>query len=68
MAETQNWLDFALGCEYLDRQTYDDLWARYRQMRAGLVNMMTNSDEWCGPSLLRDGERVAYYAGIEELG
>lgn len=49
-AETQTWLDFALDCDYLDREEYDELNAAYDRVIGGLVKMMASSDRWCGPS------------------
>jgi four helix bundle protein len=52
LAETENWLMFALACEYLSKEHFDELWAGYEQVSGGLVNMMSNPDTWCGPSHL----------------
>ncbi len=51
-AETQNWLMFAIACEYLSQEDFDELWAGYEQVSGGLVSMMSNPDAWCGPSQL----------------
>ncbi len=51
-AETQNWLRFALACEYLSPEDFDELWAGYEQVSSGLVSMMSDPDAWCGPSQL----------------
>ena len=53
-AETQVWLEFALNCGYIDRETRDDLYATYENIAGGLVKMMANPDAWCGPSKLRE--------------
>lgn len=59
-AETQNWLNFAVRCSYVDKGTYDALWEEYEKISRGLVGMMTHADTWCGPShLVRDS--VAEY-------
>lgn len=66
-AETQNWLEFALACGYLDEATKRELWVEYRKISGGLVSMMTHTDDWCGPSVLRD-QRVEYNAWPELAG
>lgn len=45
-AETQNWLDYALACHYIDQQIYDSLYAEYDEILAMLVSMVTNSKKW----------------------
>jgi four helix bundle protein len=65
VAETQNWLEFALACAYLTPEQHRELWAMYEQVARGLVGMMSHADTWCGPSsLLRDD--VAEYATSSE--
>lgn len=58
-AETQNWLEFALECGYINSEQHKALWQTYEEITGGLVNMMTDSDRWCGPSIVR--ESVAEY-------
>ncbi len=53
-AETQTWLDFALACHYLDATVHTDLWHRYDAISGGLVKMMSESERWCGPAMLRE--------------
>lgn len=45
-AETQNWLDFALACKYLDKEDHGDLYEAYENIIGKLVNMRTNADQW----------------------
>ena len=59
VAETQNWLSFALECDYITAEQHDELWAEYRKISGGLVSMMSHPRDWCGPSTLREG-RVEY--------
>src|SRR4051812_14432016 len=49
-AETQNWVSFAHACGYLGEDQKEELLKAYEQIMAGLVNMMTRPDNWCGPS------------------
>ena len=45
-AETQNWLDFAFACEYIDKETYLDLYKKYDEVLAIIVSMTINSKKW----------------------
>lgn len=53
-AETQVWLDFALKCGYIVEEAHGKLYEDYEAVCAGLVNMMSKPEEWCGPSALRE--------------
>ena len=53
-AETKVWLDFALACGYIDKQTHDELYLHYENITGGLVKMMADPEPWCGPSALRE--------------
>lgn len=45
-AETQNWLDFALKCEYISDETHQKLDKEYENIIGMLVNMQKHSDKW----------------------
>lgn len=45
-AETQNWLDFALACNYLNEETYKELYIKYDEILAMLVKMSKDSEKW----------------------
>jgi len=45
-AETQVWLDYALACEYTDKDTHDSLSDKYDHILSMLVNMANNPDKW----------------------
>lgn len=60
-AETQVWLDMALDCGYVNKEDHAALYDDYEAVCSGLVNMMNNPDEWCGPSQLRVREEPAEY-------
>lgn len=45
-AETQNWLDFAFACEYIDEKTYRDLYNTYDEILGMIVSMTINSSKW----------------------
>lgn len=51
-AETQSWLDQALACGYLPQSDFAALDAIYENISGGLVKMMENSEQWCGPANL----------------
>lgn len=51
-AETQSWLDQALSCGYLPQSDFAALDALYENISGGLVKMMENSEQWCGPANL----------------
>ena len=44
--ETQVWLEFALKCGYLDRETEESLYMIYEKIQAQLVRMIQNADKW----------------------
>ncbi len=60
VAETQNWLRFALACGHLSREDYNRLWAEYEELAGGLVRMMSDSERWCGPANLVREEPEEY--------
>ncbi|MCI0362098.1 MAG: four helix bundle protein [Planctomycetaceae bacterium] len=45
-AETQSWLQFAVGCEYVPRDEAADLYKEYDRIIAMLVKMATHADDW----------------------
>ena len=45
-AETQTWIEFAVKCGYLDRETGRELYGSYNQVLSGLVNMINNPSPW----------------------
>lgn len=45
-AETQNWLDFAFACEYINEETYLDLYKTYDEILGMIVSMTINSKKW----------------------
>jgi four helix bundle protein len=57
-AETQAWLDYALACGYLSQPDFHELDQRYETISGGLVKMMTQLDQWCGPSNLVKEEGI----------
>jgi four helix bundle protein len=46
-AETQSWLEFALRCNYISQEVFDECDAAYDKICGGLVNMVANADQWC---------------------
>jgi four helix bundle protein len=49
-AETQVWLEFAVRCDYLDRDEGRELYQAYDAILAGLVGMANHPDTWVLPS------------------
>jgi four helix bundle protein len=45
-AETQVWLDYALECEYIEKEEYDKIYDQYEHIIAMLVNMETKPEQW----------------------
>ncbi|MBN1186315.1 MAG: four helix bundle protein [Bacteroidales bacterium] len=44
--ETQNWLDFALHCEYIEKEEFDTLDKTYNDIIGMLVNMQRQPEKW----------------------
>jgi four helix bundle protein len=45
-AETQVWLEFAVGCKYLKRDDAAALYAVYREVIGTLVGMINHPETW----------------------
>ena len=45
-AETQNWLDFSLACNYINKSTYTKLYSEYEEIIGMLVNMQKSPEKW----------------------
>lgn len=45
-AETQVWLDYALACNYLDKDRHVKLFDKYDHIIAMLVNMINKPENW----------------------
>ncbi|MFC3160495.1 four helix bundle protein [Chryseobacterium arachidis] len=45
--ETQTWLQFALACNYINEEQFNNLNIHYNQIIGMLVNMMSQSEKWC---------------------
>ena len=48
-AETQTWLEFAVRCEYLEKETGRDLYRKYDEIISMLVGMISNPNKWIIP-------------------
>jgi four helix bundle protein len=55
-AETQSWLQFAVQCEYLNKQEATELFQTYHEIIATLVGMINNVDKWILPGQTTDHE------------
>ena len=49
-AETQTWIQFAVECEYMDKETARELYQEYDEIIAMLVSMQNNSEKWTFPN------------------
>ena len=49
-AETQTWLEFAVNCNYLEKETGRNLFREYDEIISMLVSMINNPDIWILPS------------------
>lgn len=47
--ETQNWLNFALACDYIDNKTYSRIYEEYNEILSIITSMIINSDKWTLP-------------------
>lgn len=45
-AETQTWLEFAVECDYPDKQTARELYRLYHNILGKLVNMINSPEPW----------------------
>ena len=45
-AETQVWLDYALACNYIDKEVHYDLTDKYDHIIAMIINMIRNPENW----------------------
>lgn len=45
-AETQVWLDYALSCEYIEKNIYLKLFDKYDHIIAMIVNMINKPENW----------------------
>lgn len=45
-AETQVWLQFAVECEYLNRETARQLYSEYDEVISIIVHMINHANDW----------------------
>jgi four helix bundle protein len=45
-AETQVWLDYSMGCGYLNEEPYHELFNEYEKIIGKIVNMINQPDKW----------------------
>jgi len=45
-SETQTWIEVALRCSYIEKQTAEDLDRKYEHILARLVNMSRDAQNW----------------------
>jgi len=56
-AETQTWLEFAVRCNYLDKETGRELFKEYVEIISMLVAMIAKSHLWVLPTGQKDSRR-----------
>ena len=49
-AETQTWIEFAVKCEYLEKQSGRELFKEYDEIISMLVSMIAKNDLWFLPT------------------
>ena len=45
--ETENWLDYAKDCKYIQEVTHERILNEYDEVRKMLIAMINNPDKWC---------------------
>ena len=45
-SETSVWLDFALECEYIDNEFYNEIYKQYDMVLGMLVKMIVEPEKW----------------------
>lgn len=45
-AETQTWLEFAVRCDYMEKETGRELFKEYDEIISILISMVTNLQKW----------------------
>ena len=56
-AETQTWLEFAVKCEYLERESARELYKEYDHIIGKLVVMINAPEQWVLPSGRRSAKK-----------
>lgn len=49
-AETQTWLEFAVKCEYMERNKARELYLTYDEIIGSLVTMISHPEKWVLPT------------------
>ena len=49
-AETQTWIEFAVRCEYLEREVAKELFLEYDEIISMIVSMINKPEKWVLPS------------------
>ncbi len=45
--ETEDWLDYAMDCEYITKEENANLLTNYDEVRRMLIAMINDPDKWC---------------------
>lgn len=57
-AETQDWIQYAVRCGYLDRKHGVALFREYESILKTIVGMITHADSWVFPLSPRDARKL----------
>ena len=49
--ETEVWLDYSLGCNYISQEEYDNLKSGYDEIRKILIFMINEPEKFCKPAV-----------------
>ncbi|MFN0277347.1 MAG: four helix bundle protein [Pyrinomonadaceae bacterium] len=49
-AETQTWIEFAVACNYIDREPARDLYKAYDEIIGKIVTMIIKPEQWVMPT------------------
>jgi len=44
--ETQVWLDYTIACKYINKNSYDEIYAKYDHILGMLVKSIVNPKQW----------------------
>jgi four helix bundle protein len=56
-AETQTWLEFAVKCEYLEKEIGREIFKEYDEILSMLVSMIANPQKWVLPTGQKETRR-----------
>ena len=45
--ETEVWFDYSVDCQYIQKETHQELIREYDEVRKMLISMINNPEKWC---------------------